>query len=207
MKPFLSMLWGQLRTRISRSPAAFDFQSLYLAPRFPQFEIGKRSYGSLEIIHYNPETRFEMGNYCSLGANVRVILGGEHRVDWVTTYPFNILNPQFNSITGHPHSKGDVSVGNDVWIGRDAMILSGVTVGDGAVIAAGSVVVKDVPSYGIVGGNPARLLRMRFDEQQVAALEVIRWWEWEEDRVGRAVPLLQSEKVSEFIALVQSGAL
>src|SRR4030095_4167165 len=102
------------------------------------------------------------------------------RPDWVTTYPFNVLDPRFAHISGHPRSKGDVAIGNDVWVGRAAVILSGVRVGAGAGIGAYALVTKDVPDYSIVGGNPARLLRMRFTPEIVAKLRDIRWWDWPE---------------------------
>lgn len=184
-----------------------DVDAFYFAERFPEFEIGARSYGLRDIVRYDDTTRLTIGNYCSFGAGVRIILGGEHRHDWVTTYPFNVLDARFGHIKGHPHSKGDVRIGNDVWVGRDAMILSGVTIGDGAVVAAGSVVVRDVPAFAIAGGNPARVLKMRFTEHQVAALEAIRWWDWDDARVDNAVPFLQNPEIDAFIDRATRGLL
>ena len=136
-----------------------------------------------------------------------IFLGGEHRSDWVTTYPFNVLDPRFTHIKGHPHSKGDVVIGNDVWVGRGAAILSGVRVGDGAVIGAYAVVVRDVPAYGIVAGNPAKLLRTRFSDAIIEELEDVRWWDWPDERIDRAVPYLQSDRIDEFLNLVRDGKL
>jgi hypothetical protein len=99
----------------------------------------------------------------------------------------------------YPVPTGDTIVGSDVWTMENCLILAGVKLGDGAFVAAGSVVTKDVPPYAIVGGNPAKLIRYRFSEEQIAALLEIRWWDWPEDKVRAAVPYLESEDVDEFI--------
>lgn len=178
-----------------------------LPERFPQFEIGIGSYGGLTVPLYGDDARLKVGAWCSIGAEVQVLLGGEHRPDWVTTYPFNVLRPGFEQIRGQPHSKGDVVIGSDVWIGRRATILSGVKIGHGAVVAAGAVVVKDVEPYWIVGGNPARPIRRRFSDETVERLLQIRWWEWPEERVLRAVPLLQSSNIEDFLRAAEAGQL
>src|SRR5208283_2957437 len=104
--------------------------------------------------------------FCSIAPNrVTIVLGGQHRPDWVSSYPFNDLFIEFKRFKGSPVSKGDVIIGNDVWIGLDAVILSGIKIGDGAVIGSNALVTKDVPPYAIVGGNPAKLIRYRFDEE------------------------------------------
>jgi len=178
-----------------------------LAEAYPQYPIGRRSYGDLKIIFPHPDATFRMGAYCSTAVGSEVFLGGGHRTDWVTTYPFNIIEGKHPEITGHPSTKGDVNIGNDVWLGRGTTIMSGVTVGDGAVVAAGAMVVKDVEPYTIVGGNPARPLRKRFTDPIIARLLDIRWWDWPEDRVFRAIPWLQNDLVEEFIAMVDRGEL
>ena len=176
-----------------------------LAKIYPEYDIGPHSYGGLNVRPYGSEAKLVMGDYCSLAANVDVMLGGEHRPDWVTTYPFNVVSKQHDHFTGHPASKGDVIIGSDVWIGTDATILSGVTIGDGAVIAARSVVVKDVPAYGIVGGNPARLIKYRFDDQTISRLLEIAWWNWPIRRIDAAMPLLLQHDIAKFIEAVDSG--
>ena len=100
-------------------------------------------------------------------------------------------------------SKGDIVVGSDVWIGRGSTILSGVTIGDGAVVAAGSMVTKDVAPFSIVGGNPARLIRMRFDEHTVEKLLVLRWWDWDDAKIGRHLHLMLSNRIDEFLEFAQ----
>lgn len=146
------------------------------------FHIGDYTYGS-PIIHFkNKETKLVIGKFCSIAKNVSIFLGGNHRVDWISTYPFNDLPPfseKFNHIKGHPSSKGDVVIGNDVWIGFNAIILSGVTIGNGAVIAAGSVVTKNIGDYEIWGGNPAKLIKTRFEKDKIDFLNSLEWWNWE----------------------------
>ena len=98
-----------------------------------------------------------------------------------------------------PATKGDVVIGNDVWIGYRAIILSGVTIGDGAVIAAGAVVTKDVPAYGIVGGNPAKLIKKRFDDETIPRLLKIAWWNWDDAKIEKFLPLLLNQEITAFI--------
>jgi acetyltransferase-like isoleucine patch superfamily enzyme len=182
--------------------------SVYLADKFPGQKIGPFSYGEMIVFRYgDSDANLEIGNYCSFAADVKIFLGGEHRTDWVSTYPFNALHPEFSHIEGHPRSKGDVRIGNDVWLGRGAVVLSGVTIGDGAAVGAYSVVTKDVPDYAIVGGNPAKLLKMRFPPEVVERLRAIQWWNWSPERVKRAVPYLQNSNIEEFIRLVNGGQL
>ena len=126
-------------------------------------------------------------------------MGGEHRVDWLTTYPFNVLWPEGVQITGHPATKGDITIGNDVWLGRESIILSGVKIGDGAVIGARAVVSKDVAPYSIVVGNPARTVKSRFSEYAVDELMKIKWWEWPDEKIGLYLPKLLSGDVFGFI--------
>ena len=127
------------------------------------------------------------------------MLGGDHRIDWLTTYPFNALLPKdYGDITGHPKSKGDVIIGNDVWISRDAKIMSGVEIGDGAVIAANAVVTKHVNPYTVVGGVPAKKIKERFCYDDVMMLRGLRWWDWDIEMIAEAVPLLQSGNVYEL---------
>lgn len=137
---------------------------------------------SLDIKEWSEGASLSIGQFTSIAHNVTIFLGGNHRTDWITTFPFGHINNQdFGSenIVGHPATKGDVVIGNDVWIGDGATIFSGVTIGDGAVIAARSVVVKNVAPYSIVAGNPARHIRFRFDENIRTLLIELRWWDLE----------------------------
>ena len=135
--------------------------------------VGENTYGSPAFWLWHESERIQIGRYCSFAGEVAILGGGEHRVDWVTTYPLRVLfdDPLANK-DGHPASKGPTIIGNDVWVGYRVTILSGVKIGDGAVIAAGAVVTKDVPPYAIVGGNPAKLIKYRFSPEISEALEI-----------------------------------
>jgi acetyltransferase-like isoleucine patch superfamily enzyme len=171
--------------------------------RHPSYVIGPYSYGQPVVLHADEPggVSLVIGKYCSIADGVRILLGGEHRLDWVTTYPFPALLeewPEAKGVRGTPATKGDVVIGNDVWIGHGATLLSGVTVGDGAVIGAMSVVTRDVEPYAIVAGNPAVEVRKRFDEETVARLLEVRWWDWPVERVREFIPALCSGGVREF---------
>ena len=124
--------------------------------------VGKKTYGELHVIDWSPlNTKLYIGSYCSIAPGVQFLLGGEHQINSISTYPFKGKVFGYEREAG---SKGDIVVKDDVWIGTKAIICSGVTIGQGAIIAAGSVVTKDVEPYAIVGGNPAKKIRYRFDE-------------------------------------------
>ena len=159
-------------------------------------DIGDFTYGKPDVIQCGEGARLHIGKFCSIADGVTVMLGGNHRTDWITTYPFNALLPgEYGNIKGHPATKGDVVIGNDVWIGRGALILSGVHIGDGAVIAAASVVTHHVNPYSVVAGNPAVEKKKRFDGYHVHRLLEMQWWDWDVDRIAEAVPMLQNENV------------
>lgn len=181
-------------------------KSMTLQEKLPGHTIGKHSYWSGRPRVYNdPKARLIMGAFCSIAKGAQIYLGGEHRTDWLTTYPFNELWQAGKGISGHPRSKGDVVIGNDVWIGIEAIILSGVTIGDGAVVGARAVVTRDVPPYTIVAGNPAANVRQRFDADVINRLLEIAWWEWDDARIDKAVPLMLSDDITAFIDAVDSG--
>lgn len=133
--------------------------------------------------------RLVIGRYCSIAAETRFLMnGGNHATDWFTTYPFPIFGHGWEAaMPAEWPNKGDTVVGNDVWIGYGATILPGVRIGNGAIVAAKSVVTRDVEPFAIVGGNPAGLIRYRFDETTRAALEEIAWWDWDAEKVTRNV--------------------
>jgi acetyltransferase-like isoleucine patch superfamily enzyme len=167
------------------------------------FEVGDYTYGSPVIRWWGENVRLKIGRFCSIANGVTIYLGGNHRTDWITTYPFpaspiNELWPEAKGIQGHPATKGDVVIGNDVWLGAECVILSGVTVGDGAVVTARAVVTRDVPPYAIVGGNAAAVIRKRFSDEEIEMLLEMKWWNWDAPKIKKHVHLLCSGKIKEL---------
>lgn len=171
---------------------------------------GDYTYGRPQPIrtYGDDDSKVYIGKFCSIGFDTRIFLGGEHHPEWVSTYPFRVKFELPGVLEdGQPRSKGDVIIGNDVWIGAYTTILSGIRIGDGAVIGAGAVVTRDVEPYAIVAGNPARLIRKRFAEDEIKALLEIKWWEWDIDRILKNVHLFSSEHIDKFIQKARSGAI
>lgn len=170
------------------------------------FQIGDYTYGKPHVLtDEGSDTKLVIGKFCSIAYGVVIFLGTNHRIDWISTYPFPspvkaVRNawPEGAGIGGFPSTKGDVTIGNDVWIGFEATIMSGVTIGDGAVVGAKSVVAADVPPYAIVVGNPARVVRKRFDEAVIQKLLEMQWWNWPTEKIKKSVPLLCSNNVENF---------
>lgn len=140
--------------------------------------------------------RLIVGSFCSIGSGAAFIMAGNqgHRHDWISTFPFYWMSevPHFNGAENGYLPAGDTIIGNDVWIGSEAIIMPGITIGDGAIIGTRAVVTRNVPPYAIVGGNPARTIRSRFDAADVERLLEMKWWEWPDERLRRAVPILTS---------------
>ena len=147
-----------------------------------------------------------IGKFCALARGVKFIMNGaNHKLTGFSTYPFGIFGQGWEAAVPAPAdlpSRGDTVVGNDVWIGYDALILPGVKIGNGAIVAARAVVVKDVPAYAVVGGNPAQVLKSRFPPETVAALEQISWWDWPVEKVTRHLQAI----VSANLAALQAAA-
>lgn len=167
--------------------------------RYPQYQYGKGTIGYAQVRARDDGGTLQVGHYTCIATEVQILLGGEHRMDWVSTYPFNFLWEEGKEITGHPKTNGDVIIGSDVWIGTGSLILSGVTIGDGAVIGARAVVAKDVPPFSVVVGNPAKIIKKRFNDQTIEKLLDIKWWLWPDSRISKAIPLLLSDDISKFI--------
>jgi virginiamycin A acetyltransferase len=133
--------------------------------------------------------RLRIGKFCAIARGVKFIMNGaNHQMNGISTFPFFIFGNGWE--TAQPTAdelpyKGDTAIGNDVWIGYDALIMPGVTIGDGAIIAARSVIAADVPPYAIVGGNPARVVRQRFDAGSVRRLQAIAWWDRPAEWIGK----------------------
>ncbi len=159
-------------------------------------EVGEYTYGDPDVIHWDALTKLYIGNYCSIAKGVTFLLGGGHNTKRVTTYPFESFPDIWNYCPKdktHPISNGDIVVGSDVWIGQEVIILSGVTVGHGAVIGTRSVVTKDVEPYSIVAGNPARVIKKRFDETIVNKLLIEAWWNWPIEKIKSNMDYLHGE--------------
>jgi chloramphenicol O-acetyltransferase type B len=167
--------------------------------QYPGYTIGANCYGVPNVRHAHYDAMLTIGNYCSIAKNVEIFLGGNHRIDWVSSYPFPVFFAQAKHIQDYVTSRGNVVIGSDVWLCQNATILSGITIGHGAVVANGAVVTKDVAPYEIVGGNPAKHIRWRFDEVTREALLKSAWWDWPEDEVLSVVDSLCSDDISKFL--------
>lgn len=186
--------------RIDSKKRAKPIRSLVrFRKKYPQYKIGNNCYGVPMIKQSHKDATLSIGSYCSFASNVQIFLGGGHRTDWVTTYPFPAFHLSASHIQNYSTSKGNVAIGNDVWLCANCIILSGITIGDGAVIANGAIVTKDVPAYAIVGGNPAKLIRWRFDETTRNELLASAWWNWPEQEILHVVDKLCSENIQDFL--------
>ena len=168
--------------------------------------VGEYTYGNPRVYHWGTENKLIVGKFCSIAERVTVFLGAYHRTDWFTTYPFGHIRetefPKVKKDHGHPTSKGDVIIGNDVWIATGATILSGVTIGDGAVIATNSVVTKDVPPYTIVAGNPAKVVKKRFNDDVINKLLELKWWNKPQSEINEISDILCSNDIEKLNSII-----
>ena len=159
---------------------------------------GKYSYGFeyMQVFAWSGTDKVRIGSFNSI-AKSEYLLGGNHRIDWLTTYPFGHLHTDrfplglINGTQGNPASKGDIVIQNDVWIGFGCTLLGGVTMGNGSVAAAHSVITKSVPDYAVVAGNPARVVKYRFEQKMIDLLLQIAWWDKDDEVINAIVPDLQ----------------
>lgn len=146
--------------------------------------------------------RLVIGSFCSIGSGAAFIMAGNqgHRNEWISTFPFFFMPeaPEFENAANGYLPAGDTVIGNDVWIGSEAIIMPGITVGDGAVIGTRALVTKNVEPYAIVGGNPAKTIRKRFDDGSIALLLEMKWWDWPAERLKAAMPLMTSGNIAEL---------
>ena len=147
--------------------------------------------------------RLIIGKFCALARGVKFIMNGaNHKLDGFSTYPFQIFGNGWGKVDPQPEElpyKGDTVIGNDVWIGYETAIMPGVQVGDGAIVAAKSVVVSDVPPYTIFGGNPAKLIRQRFDDRAIRALLEVAWWNWDIKKITRNLEKIVAADIEALI--------
>ena len=203
----IKKIQGIIKNLVFESPSGDAFlpseQLLSLNPSLSSYSIGKFSYGVPAPVvladPYTSQSKLKIGKFCSIAQDVKILLGGEHRIDWVTTYPFSQIFKEFKQFKGHPKTKGSVTIGNDVWIGFGAFILDGVSIGDGAIVGAHSVVTKDVAPYTVVAGNPAVMIKKRFDQTTIDKLLQLKWWDWDFQKIRENMPLLLSNRINEFI--------
>lgn len=169
-------------------------------------DIGAWTYGVPTVHDKWPNSaKLHIGKFCSIADGVEIFLSGNHRTDWITTYPFPPIWREAHWIKGHPATKGDVWIGNDVWLGTRCCIMSGVTIGDGAVVGTRAVVAGPVMPYSIVVGNPARHVRYRFDMETVIKLQEIAWWDWPEKKIKLGLERLLSGDVGAFLEYAEQS--
>jgi virginiamycin A acetyltransferase len=148
------------------------------------------------LVRYHHEVmgdKLIIGKFCCIARGVVFLMNGaNHDMTGFSTYPFAVFESGWdkNIPPFMPPNRGDTIVGNDVWMGQGSVVLPGVKIGDGAIVAARSVVMRDVPAYHVVGGNPARSFRARFDEETIRALLEIRWWDWDAAKITRNLPAI-----------------
>lgn len=173
---------------------------------YDDFVNDPRDFQRNNVLYHYPECNgdnLKIGKFCSIACGAKFLFNAaNHSLRSLSTYPFPIFFEEWGlptdpvSISEAWDKKGDIVIGNDVWIGYEALILAGVTVGDGAIIAGRAVVTKDVPPYTIVGGVPAKPIRKRFDDDTIAALEKLRWWDWDEERIRENLSAIQNGDIN-----------
>jgi virginiamycin A acetyltransferase len=161
------------------------------------------------LYHYGPE-KLVIGKFCALAEGVRFVMNGaNHRMDGPSTFPFPIMGgswaDHFDLVTGLP-GRGDTTVGHDVWLGYQVIVMPGVHIGNGAVVAAGSVVVDDIPDYAIAGGNPAKLIRHRYSEDDIRRLTRVAWWDWPLTHLSHHVRTIMSGSVADLEAAAPTAS-
>lgn len=135
-----------------------------------------------------------IGKYCSIADAVVMDGGFTHETKFISTYPFHTWGGNSNI-----RMRGDIIIGNDVWLAENCMIMSGITIGDGAIVGARAVVTKSVEPYSVVAGSPAKVINMRFSDEQIQKLLEIKWWNWSDEKVRENILLLSSDNIDEFI--------
>lgn len=208
-----------MRSRVY--PRPHDGQTVYLKDVItgPNIEVGEytiyndfvrdpRDFEKNNVLYHYPINgdRLVIGRFCSIACGAKFMFtSGNHSMQALANYTFPIFFDEWGldvkDICDAWDNKGDTVIGNDVWIGYEAVIMPGVKIGDGAVIGTRAVVTKDVPPYTIVGGVPAKTIRRRFDDATVEKLEALRWWDWDEDRLKRALPAIQAGDIAALAAL------
>lgn len=197
-------------------PRIGDAETVYLknVVTGPNIEIGDytmyndyvhdpRDFEKNNVLYHYPVNgdKLKIGKFCSIACGAKFLFtSANHTLRSLSTYPFPIFFEEWGldakNICEAWDNKGDIVIGNDVWIGFEAVILSGVTIGDGAIIGTRAVVTKDVPPYTIVGGIPAKPIRKRFDDETISQLEALNWWDWDEETIRNNISAIQSGDIA-----------
>lgn len=150
--------------------------------------------------------RLIIGKFCAIARDVKFIMNGaNHKMSCFTTYPFSIFRNGWEKVTPRMDElpyKGDTIIQNDVWIGYDSLIMPGVHIGNGSIVASKSVVVNDIEPYSIVGGNPAKLIKKRFDDDVILLLEELKWWDWPVEKITNNLDILTNNNIDDLRRLI-----
>ncbi len=202
-------------------PRTGDKQTVYLNAviKDPQIEVGDYTiyndfvadpllFEKNNVLYHYPIHREKLiiGKFCSIACGTKFLFNcANHTLKSLSTYTFPLFYEEWelekSNITIAWDNKGDIVIGNDVWIGYEAVIMAGVHIGDGAIIAARAVVTKDVPPYTIVGGTPAKEIRKRFDAEVIEQLLIQKWWDWSTDKIHQCLPYIAEGKLDELLAM------
>lgn len=202
-------------------PRTGDNQTVYLNAviKDPQIEVGDYTiyndfvanpllFEKNNVLYHYPIHREKLiiGKFCSIACSTKFLFNcANHTLKSLSTYTFPLFYEEWelekSNITTAWDNKGDIVIGNDVWIGYEAVIMAGVHIGDGAIIAARAVVTKDVPPYTIVGGTPAKEIRKRFDAEVIQQLLMLKWWDWSADNIRQCLPYIMEGKINELLTI------
>ena len=200
-------------------PRTGDKQTVYLNAviKDPQIAVGDYTiyndfvadpllFEKNNVLYHYPihRERLIIGKFCSIACGTKFLFNcANHTLKSLSTYTFTLFYEEWelekSNITTAWDNKGDIVIGNDVWIGYEAVIMAGVHIGDGAIIAARAVVTKDVPPYTIVGGTPAKEIRKRFDAEVIQQLLILKWWNWSTDKIRQCLPYIAEGKMDELL--------
>jgi acetyltransferase-like isoleucine patch superfamily enzyme len=171
-----------------------------------KMELGKYSYsGNVNVLQWTRNDKVKTGKFCSLASNIKFIIDGNHKYNGFSTFPFREIF-HWNEVDKNNWGKETPIIGNDVWIANDVVIYSGVSIGDGAIIAGQSVVTKSVPPYAIVGGNPAKIIKYRFESHIIEKLLKYKWWDLPLDDIrNKIIPCKNIEEVIEVLEKINNN--
>lgn len=199
-------------------PRTGDYQTVYLKnvitnsgitvgeyTMYNDFVNDPKDFQKNNVLYHYPinKDKLIIGKFCSIACGAKFLFtSANHTLKSLSTYPFPLFFEEWGldkaNVTESWDNKGDIVIGNDVWIGYEAVIMSGVTIGDGAIIGTHAVVTKDVPPYTIVGGIPAKPIQKRFSDEVISSLLEIKWWEWSDERIRENIPAIQSGNIHDL---------